>query len=383
MSTADMGASWGVVADDLTGAADAGVQLTRAGLAVRVHVSGGNGALDDRSPHGVDVLVTEARHLDVAAADAVTADAVEALLLAGVDRVYLKVDSAGRGSIGPQVNGALRALRARRTDARALVCPAYPALRRTVEGGVVLVDGVASTASPAADDPVAPPVTADLRVVWPSVDVEVADAADDAQLAGLARRVLDSPELLAVGSAGLLARLVDAGAPTDRDVRAAATGSPDVSGAIVVASSSLHPMALRQLDELNAAARAALIVVPAPTEPLAPDAAARQFGERVAAAVVAAHTAPPVAALVLVGGDGALAALRHLGARRIDLDGSLREGVPTGIIVGGAADGIRVATKSGGFGDPQTLIELVAALRHPDLATPYTTRLATPQKEQS
>jgi hypothetical protein len=43
----------------------------------------------------------------------------------------------------------------------------------------------------------------------------------------------------------------------------------------------------------------------------------------------------------------------------------LHTGCPVGTVVGGLCDGLRVATKSGGFGDPTTLIDLTAALfRH-------------------
>ena len=55
-----------------------------------------------------------------------TADAVNALMNAGVDRVFLKIDSTMRGSVPGQVAGALAAWRTRHPDARAVVCPAYP-----------------------------------------------------------------------------------------------------------------------------------------------------------------------------------------------------------------------------------------------------------------
>ena len=56
-------------------------------------------------------------------------------------------------------------------------------------------------------------------------------------------------------------------------------------------------------------------------------------------------------ALVLVGGDGAAAVLDRLDADGITIDGAIVPGCPTGIVVGGPADGLRLVTKSGGFGD--------------------------------
>ncbi len=67
-------------------------------------------------------------------------------------------------------------------------------------------------------------------------------------------------------------------------------------------------------------------------------------------------------ALVLIGGDGAEAVLDALGAHSLRIHGRLLEGVPLGQVVGGAADGIPVVTKAGGFGDDTTLIDLLTAL---------------------
>ena len=60
---------------------------------------------------------------------------------AGVDRVFLKIDSTMRGSVPGQVAGALgRGARGIPTRAR-VVCPAYPAMGRTVQSNRLLVHG--------------------------------------------------------------------------------------------------------------------------------------------------------------------------------------------------------------------------------------------------
>ena len=65
----------------------------------------------------------------------------------------------------------------------------------------------------------------------------------------------------------------------------------------------------------------------------------------------------------MVGGDGAAAILDCVGADRIAIDGAIVAGCPSGIVHGGAADGLRLVTKSGGFGDPDTLATITTRLR--------------------
>ena len=67
--------------------------------------------------------------------------------------------------------------------------------------------------------------------------------------------------------------------------------------------------------------------------------------------------------MVLVGGDGAAAALQRVRADAIRLHGTLAPGVPVGTILGGAAHGMRVVTRSGGFGRSDSLLEIVARLQ--------------------
>jgi uncharacterized protein YgbK (DUF1537 family) len=63
-------------------------------------------------------------------------------------------------------------------------------------------------------------------------------------------------------------------------------------------------------------------------------------------------------ALVLSGGDTASLVCRALGVRRIELEDEIVPGIPWGYLCGGAFDGSRVATKSGGFGAPHALIQV-------------------------
>ena len=63
--------------------------------------------------------------------------------------------------------------------------------------------------------------------------------------------------------------------------------------------------------------------------------------------------------LVLIGGDTAGLITRWLGAKAIELRGEIAPGIPWGHLCGGKADGIVVCTKAGGFGEANTLIQVV------------------------
>ena len=74
-------------------------------------------------------------------------------------------------------------------------------------------------------------------------------------------------------------------------------------------------------------------------------------------AIRAAFNAAPTSALVLTGGETAAFVLCALQASSILLTGEIAPGIPWGIIQGGDADGRMVITKSGGFGDRNTLAD--------------------------
>ena len=135
---------------------------------------------------------------------------------------------------------------------------------------------------------------------------------------------------------------------------------------ILIGVTSLHPLAREVVERLGTAAaargrgpRPAVDVIG--TGELQADAAAAAagFGEHVAERLAGGS----YDTVVLVGGDGAAAALQGVGADAIRVQGTLAPGVPFGTILGGAAHGIRVVTTSGGFGRSGSLLEIVDRLR--------------------
>jgi uncharacterized protein YgbK (DUF1537 family) len=62
--------------------------------------------------------------------------------------------------------------------------------------------------------------------------------------------------------------------------------------------------------------------------------------------------------VVLTGGETALAVLRALGARHLELDGAPASGLALGRLVVQEASSLPVLTKAGGFGPPDLFVAL-------------------------
>ena len=144
-----------VLADDLTGAADAAVALAGPALDAQVF-------LDFAAAVHATVQVVSVDLNTRAMAQADAAATVARATAAWVDsgrQVFKKIDSTLRGHIGAELAALCRGFRA--VDGQTLVtpllcivAPAHPALGRTVEGGRLSVHGVraAAQAVPLADD---------------------------------------------------------------------------------------------------------------------------------------------------------------------------------------------------------------------------------------
>ena len=364
----------GLVADDLTGAADSGVAFAQHGWRVVLHLHpervSGSLVGDPTSPPTVIALTTGTRALDNDTAAETTARAIDTLCVAGIDRLYLKIDSTVRGSVAGQITGALRAWTGQdRRIASAVICPAFPEQHRTVYQGRVLVNGIPLEQTPTANDPVAPRSTGDLTTILPdarcgtsgqigTVSRLILDAATDADLDHIAAALSTSgPETVMVGSGGLAAALARRWSLTDP------APSPATAGAarVLVAVSSLHPVTADQLVHLRNSPLASLadVLTTSTVEMMSPTRAAADLAARVEDAVAGQG----YGAIVAVGGDGAAAILARLAADRIIIDGAISTGCPTGLVIGGGADGLRLVTKSGGFGDSATLTTVITRLR--------------------
>lgn len=384
-----------LIADDLTGACDAGARF-----AARERVGVFWGEASPGSEWRVAVVDTDSRYLDAAAA-AERVDATARRLagrLAG-QLVFKKIDSTLRGSVGAEIEALLSATGRR----AALVCPAFPEMGRTVVDGVLRVRGEPAHLTAIGDDPayrggssdvagiVRRGVTRGVSMVAlaqvrnagelaralhsPGDRIVAADAETDADLDRIAAAGLACPGLVLSGSAGL------AGAVAQRLGYAGSRVSLPEGRAWLIVAGSLHPATRAQLDALEAAGVAGVRLdgarEPDPRELGAhleqgsavfiatSDRAVEPRDERHQSAGRLAAFAATLLALhrpdliVAIGGATAAALLRVVGATRIELCGAPGPGLALGDAVIAGAPPLPFLTKAGGFGDRELLVALL------------------------
>lgn len=170
-----------IIADDLTGANDSGLQFASYGLPTTVFL--GTPSDDLLKSSTVAVIDTETRALEAPQVQSLIAAVTSRIRDAGTRHVYKKVDSTMRGHVGLELDTAARSL-----DVDFIFfSPAFPAMGRTVEDGVLLVDGIPVDRTPIARDPGSPVRDANLmRLLAPHMatiqflSVSVADLQDPA-----------------------------------------------------------------------------------------------------------------------------------------------------------------------------------------------------------
>src|SRR5262245_11527861 len=145
----------GCIADDLTGATDLALMLTRGGMRT-VQVMGvpdGKGRLED-----FDAVVVALKSRTNPAVEAVawSLASADALLARGARQLLFKYcstfDSTDQGNIGPVAEALLDKVKGE----MAIACPAFPANKRTVYLGNLFVGDVPLAESPMKDHPLTP-----------------------------------------------------------------------------------------------------------------------------------------------------------------------------------------------------------------------------------
>lgn len=413
-----------VIADDLTGAADTGIQF-RPALAP-IYLVGHRSLPGDafEPPARALSIFTASRGQPPYEAHRTVSAACRALGRLAPRRIYKKIDSALRGNVGAELEAVMTALRIEVS----FIAPAFIEQGRTTVEGVHRIHGIPVAETEMGRDPVTPvresrlaewigrqtrfPIThIDLATldrgptaVAGAIDRAVArgarhvtfDAASPEHLDGIAGLALDRyPGALLCGSAGLarsMARRLGAGRPAALSARNGASG-PLVGHWLFVCGSASERLR-RQVGVLVDQAGVGI-------ETLAPDgltagrafegraAAVQRAARRLAAGDLVLNLGPPspgpasidpavltagladivagVAAAVrpgglfLSGGDTALAVLERLGARAVRLECERGSGLVYGILMGGLLEGAAVVTKAGAFGPPDALLAMKAA----------------------
>lgn len=242
-----------IIADDLTGALDAGVCM----LPSQVVVAASAGAAAEATGT-CDVLSVNAgtRHMDAEAAYCQVASLVRKAKEQGVHVLFKKTDSALRGNIGAELAAAYDAAGAPRLH----FIPAFPAMGRTTSGGRQYVNGMPVDESSFGRDPFEPVISSDIaeiisaesrvpvRVVGEGDPVPqdfcgivVYDAASDASLDARVHELQEKGELKAVaGCAGLSSALHRAFAG------AAPVPAPAYEGNLLAVCGSVNPASRAQ-----------------------------------------------------------------------------------------------------------------------------------------
>ncbi len=149
----------GCIADDLTGATDLAVMLSDQGMATVLRIGP---VATDSPPHAAAadapavVVALKSRTAPVAQAVAQSLAAARWLLHAGAAQLFFKYcstfDSTDAGNIGPVAEALLDEC----GEAMTVVCPAFPANRRTVCRGHLFVGDVLLSESSMRDHPLTP-----------------------------------------------------------------------------------------------------------------------------------------------------------------------------------------------------------------------------------
>ncbi len=403
-----------VIADDFTGANDAGSGLARAGACVNVLFDAD--AADAGEKADVWVISTDSRAMSPQLAAERTRQVLqgrEAIILSGW--IYKKIDSTLRGNPGAEIEAALLACQKQ----LALVVPAVPRLGRTTRNGNCYIHGKLLTETEFASDPKTPVTSANVltRLHEQSALNGSVLTLDDVRGADLVAKLRQRRGLLVVDAEcdDDIQRVMLAAAQLDeKPLLAGASGLSDALGILLADKprapalaiiGSMSEIAQQQILRLTTQRQVVLVDVEIAQLFQQPAWQGRQhWCEQAIAALQAGkhciirtcqrqaqrdeiialcqhhqlsrqalgdqlcqflgeltdailcQTQP--AGLYLSGGDVAIAIARQLGASGFKIDGQVAGCVPYGYLLN-TYQHMLVMTKAGGFGDENTLVEVI------------------------
>lgn len=138
-----------IIADDLTGANDSGVQLARHGLKTSVLFD-----MDEASVKNYEAVVfdTDSRSIDHAEAYEKVSRTVQFLIKAGFQSIFKKLDSTMRGNIGAEIDAVYDTLK----PDFMMIAPGYPKNNRIIRQSIHYLNGVPLGETEIAKDPKTP-----------------------------------------------------------------------------------------------------------------------------------------------------------------------------------------------------------------------------------
>ncbi|WP_455368046.1 four-carbon acid sugar kinase family protein [[Eubacterium] cellulosolvens] len=412
-----------IIADDLTGANDTGVQFSKQGLKTIVLTKTDNIRQVSKK---IDVVVvdTETRYEEPKIAYLKVHRFAKAIKKTGIQNVYKKIDSTLRGNIGTELDAVMDALNL----ATAIVVPAYPANRRITVGGYHLVDQMPLSLTEVSRDILKPVKEShiptllkgqtkreifhiELSVVTDTSKLEkeikkisnrggivVLDAVTHDNLKNIAKTLPKvGVKTLICGSAGLAEELPEvlgivAGRPVALisgsvshvtiDQIKKAEEALDIKVIRIDCSQILNnkyrdremKKALKSIREYLDSGKDVII-----SSALTKDAkettliqgkrkgfSQHQISEEISTALgqLAGMVAKEkISGIILTGGAIAIKAFKTIGALGFQVKEEVMPGIPIGQIIGGRLDGLHVITKAGAFGDEDALIRCIKTLR--------------------
>lgn len=232
-----------IIADDLTGANDTGVQFAKQGIPVLVSIRPDQCLRAFADDCQVLVANTESRHLSSHEAYQRVYQIAQQGIQLGIPQFYKKTDSTLRGNLGSEFEALQDATLDATGERELFFAPAYPKLQRTTRNGVQFVHGIALHQSSFANDPFNP-IQADsiakLLANQTTKSIRILDAETDADLRRIADQYKDKP--LLAGSAGLAEFL-----PAAMQIATSLVAPITLSTPMLVVNGSLHETSLRQI----------------------------------------------------------------------------------------------------------------------------------------
>ena len=392
----------GVVADDFTGAMDTGVIFANFGLHTEFHLS------PDQPSSDISVVVvsTSSREQDLQS----TISSMEhTVSLLENRRLFKKIDSTMRGHISAEIDALLKVTGLE----KALICPTAVEAGRTVNDGILFVDGTPIHKTAFAEDPHYPASTSTLQelISHPSAihigldrlstgsealldivrqtDAMLIsfDAVSNGDLAEIVTVALDGGYLLC-GSMGLARAWIKGLLETEPMGNTLSDVNYDLAKPLLIVTGSRHANTSTQIDALIQHVPTHVVEVPeqfqsstvftelksklseheavvlrTPDTKIDDLTAIKRIYELMRDFVHQLCNESTIAGMILIGGETASHVFQSLGATSIRIIGEIEPGVPIGQITGGCATSLPIVTKAGGFGTDTTLCRVIDWLK--------------------
>jgi len=384
----------GVIADDLTGALDTGVQFSNFGLESVIQ-------LRPNPENDADVIVinTDSREISEEKAQENVNAAAENLL----GRIlFKKIDSTFRGHIEAEITTILN----QTTYTKAIVCPTIIEEDRVVIDSKLWVSGKLLHETPFSHDPTWPTNTSSVEDFFKeeltkiSIDevrsspselrkklilsrdkIIVPDSTEREDLSLLANAVWNT-NILPCGALAFAKAWISAAGHTELQISKIQTPINDPT---LIVAGSLHPNTIQQVNILSRNHNCIEIVIPpsnsdireiqseifndskkanktiilrTPKENLNNRKMRETLKRNQAKIVTAIVESFQINSLIGCGGDTVNALLSELNTEAIICHSEVFPGFPYGILQGGIGNNLPIYTKAGGFGSSQVLLNL-------------------------